>query len=53
VKIDYRLNESVGASAAYEPPTSALLCSAGIAAGRGFTPTPRQWGFDIFRTWRF
>ncbi len=53
VKIDYRLNENVGASAAYEPPTSALLCSAGIAAGRGFTPTPRQWGFDIFRTWRF
>ena len=53
VKIDYRLNESVGVSAGFEPPTSALLCNAGIGATRGFAPTPRQWGFDIFRTWRF
>jgi translocation and assembly module TamB len=53
VKVDYRLNESVGVSAGFEPPTSALLCNAGIGATRGFAPTPRQWGFDIFRTWRF
>ena len=53
VKIDYRVNENVGLSFGLEPPTSALLCSAGIAATRGFAPTPRQWGFDIFRTWRF
>jgi len=53
VKVDYRLNENVGVSAGFEPPTSALLCNAGIGATRGFAPTPRQWGFDIFRTWRF
>jgi translocation and assembly module TamB len=53
VKIDYRLNENVGVSAGFEPPTNALLCNAGIGATRGFAPTPRQWGFDIFRTWRF
>ena len=53
VKLDYRLNENVGVSAGFEPPTSALLCNAGIGAARGFAPTPRQWGFDIFRVWRF
>ena len=53
VKVDYRLNENLGVSAGYEPSTSALLCSTGITATRGFTPTPRQLGFDIFRTWRF
>jgi translocation and assembly module TamB len=53
VKVDYRLNENLGVSAGFEPPTSALLCSAGIGATRGFAPTPRQWGFDIFRSWRF
>jgi acetyltransferase len=47
------LAENVGVSAGFEPPTSALLCNAGIGAARGFAPTPRQWGFDIFRTWRF
>jgi translocation and assembly module TamB len=51
-RVDYRLNENVGMSAAYEPSTNALLCNAGIS-GRGFAPTPRQWGFDIFRTFRF
>jgi hypothetical protein len=53
VKVDYRLNENLGVSAGLEPPTSALLCNAGIGATRGLAPTPRQWGFDIFRTWRF
>jgi translocation and assembly module TamB len=54
VKLDYRLNENLGISAGYEPPTTALLCSAsGIAPTRRFAPTPPQWGLDIFRTWRF
>ena len=53
VKVDYRLNENVGVSAGYEPSTSALLCTTGLGATRRFTPTPPQWGFDIFRTWRF
>ena len=53
VKIEYRLHENLGISAGSDPPTSALLCSVGISAARGFTPTGRQWGFDIFRLWRF
>jgi len=53
VKLDYRLSDNLGLSAGYEPATNALLCSAGVNAARGFAPTPRQWGFDIFRTWRF
>jgi TamB, inner membrane protein subunit of TAM complex len=53
VKVEYRLNENLGLSAGSDPPTSALLCSTGISAGRGFTPTPRQFGVDIFRLWRF
>jgi hypothetical protein len=53
VKVEYRLSENVGISAGVEPPASALLCSAGVSATRGFAPTPRQWGIDIFRTWRF
>jgi translocation and assembly module TamB len=53
VKLDYRINETTGVSAGFEPPTSALLCNAGIGATRGFAATPQQWGFDIFRAWRF
>ena len=53
LKVDYRLNENVGVSAGYEPATSALLCSTGVTATRGFVLTPKQLGFDIFRTWRF
>jgi translocation and assembly module TamB len=53
LKVDYRLNENLGVSAGFEPATSALLCSTGVTATRGFAPTPRQLGFDIFRTWRF
>jgi hypothetical protein len=53
VKVEYRLSENLGISAGSDPPTSALLCSVSVAAARGFTPTNRQWGFDIFRLWRF
>jgi len=53
VKVDYRLNQNLGVSAGYEPPTSALLCTSGVGPTRGYAPTPPQWGFDIFRMWRF
>jgi hypothetical protein len=53
VKVDYRLNQNLGVSAGYEPSTSALLCTTGVVSTRGYAPTPPQWGFDIFRTWRF
>jgi hypothetical protein len=35
-----------------EPSTSQRFCRADQGA-RGFAPTPRQFTFDLFRTWRF
>jgi hypothetical protein len=35
-----------------DPATSALLCTRDSNA-RGFAPTPRQFGIDLFRLWRF
>jgi hypothetical protein len=52
VKLDYRLTPRVTASVGLEPPTAAVLC-ARDANARGFAPTPRQFGFDLFRIWRF
>jgi translocation and assembly module TamB len=52
VKVDYRFEEGILLSAGIEPPSSALLCGRGEGA-RGFAPTPRQWGFDLFRAWKF
>jgi translocation and assembly module TamB len=52
VRLDYRLSDNLIGSAGYEPPTNALLCNTGVSA-RGFAPTPRQWGFDLIRSWRF
>lgn len=54
LKLDYILGRGVTASAGVEPPTSAVLCAVNAnASARGFVPTPRQVGFDIFRVWRF
>lgn len=54
LKLDYLLGRGVSASVGVEPPTSAVLCSVNAnASARGFVPTPRQVGFDLFRTWRF
>jgi translocation and assembly module TamB len=53
LKLDYLLSPGVSASFGVEPPTSAVLCSVNNASARGFVPTPRQFGFDLFRVWRF
>lgn len=54
VKLDYLLRPDLTASIGVEPPTSAVLCAANAgASARGFAPTPRQIGFDLFRVWRF
>lgn len=54
LKLDYILGRGVTVSAGVEPPTSAVLCAVNAnASARGFVPTPRQVGFDIFRVWRF
>ena len=52
VKLDYRLSQALIFSAGVEPGASALYCRTTDAA-RGFAPTPQQWTFDLFRTWRF
>ena len=51
-KFDYRLATGVTASIGMDPATSALLCTRDSNA-RGFAPTPRQFGIDLFRLWRF
>lgn len=54
VKLDYLLGPGLTASIGVEPPTSGVLCSVNAtASARGFVPTPRQVGLDIFRVWRF
>ncbi len=52
VKLDYLMRPTLTVSAGVEPPTSAVLCSQNVNA-RGFVPTPQQFGFDLFRAWRF
>ncbi|MGH7654454.1 MAG: translocation/assembly module TamB domain-containing protein [Gemmatimonadaceae bacterium] len=52
VKVDYQLSPSLTLSGGMEPSTSAVLCT-GDASARGFAPTPRQFGVDLFRVWRF
>ncbi len=51
-KLDYRVRNDFTLSVGVEPPTSALYCR-DDAGARGFAPTPRQVGFDLFRLWRF
>lgn len=54
VKFDYLLGRGFSASFGVEPPTSAMLCASDASnSARGFVPTPRQVGIDLFRAWRF
>lgn len=54
VKLDYLLGGGFSASIGVEPPTSATLCNSDATnSARGFVPTPRQLGLDLFRAWRF
>ncbi|MBM4192878.1 MAG: hypothetical protein FJ202_00665 [Gemmatimonadetes bacterium] len=51
-KVDYRMSRDLTLSLGVEPPTSAVFCRTDAGA-RGFAPTPRQIGLDLFRFWRF
>lgn len=54
LKFDYLLGRGFSASVGVEPPTSATLCAGNATnSARGFVPTPRQIGVDLFRAWRF
>ena len=48
VKVDYRLNENVGVSAAYEPPTSALAVQRRHCGGTRLRADPAAVGFRYF-----
>jgi hypothetical protein len=50
LKAEYRFKPTLSLQAGLEPSSSARTCGNEM---RGLTPTPRQWGFSLFRTWRF
>lgn len=52
VKLDYRVSPDVTISGGVEPPTSAVYCR-DDASARGFAPTPKQFGLDLVKLWRF
>jgi translocation and assembly module TamB len=51
-KVEYRLTPSVSAALGIEPASQSLTCGQ-TSSSRSFVPTPRQLGFDLFKTWRF
>jgi autotransporter translocation and assembly factor TamB len=52
VSLDYRFRRSLLGSISSAPSTNGAEC-ANQAAGRGTALTPRQWGLDFHRIWRF
>jgi len=52
VSLDYRFRRGVHGSVSSAPSTNGSACS-NQAAGRGTALTPRQWGLDFNRIWRF
>jgi translocation and assembly module TamB len=51
IRVEHRLSKGLSVEASSEPASTALLC--GRSAARGLVSTPRQFGFDLFRTWQF
>lgn len=52
VSLDYRFNRNLLGSLSSAPSTSGATC-ASQAASRSTAATPRQWGLDFSRIWRF
>ena len=52
VSLDYRFRRGVHGSVSSAPSTNGATC-ANQASGRGTALTPRQWGVDLSRVWRF
>lgn len=51
VKLEQRLTDGYGFAFSLEPPLDKLFCDTGV--DRSFTTTRRQYGFDLFRSWRW
>lgn len=52
LKLDLRLPNSSTLAFGADPSTNALTCTQNTNT-RGFVPTPRQLGIDLFRSWRW
>lgn len=51
--LEQKLGAGYGLSLSSEPRLGALLCDQSGSASVGFLPTVRQWGFDLFKAWRW
>jgi hypothetical protein len=51
--LEQRLGAGYGLSLSSEPPLDALQCTRQGLASNGFLPTERQYGFDLFKAWRW
>ena len=51
LKLEHRLNNGFSAALSVEPGSTALVCNS--SRQRGFLFTPRQFGADLFKVWRF
>ncbi|HVE79357.1 MAG TPA: translocation/assembly module TamB domain-containing protein, partial [Gemmatimonadaceae bacterium] len=51
LRLEARLPKGYSLEVSQEPASTALLC--GRSSARGLAPTPKQVGFDLFRTWQF
>ncbi|MEX2152354.1 MAG: translocation/assembly module TamB domain-containing protein [Gemmatimonadaceae bacterium] len=51
-KLEYRFSSSASLKVGREPSAAVLNCNK-TPQGRAFVPTPSQWGFSLFKSWRF
>jgi translocation and assembly module TamB len=53
VKVERRFEDGLSLALGLEPASSAQACTGRSALSRTFQQTPRQIGFDLFRSWTF
>jgi translocation and assembly module TamB len=53
VKVERRFDDGLSLALGLEPASSAQACAGRSALSRTFQQTPRQIGFDLFRSWTF
>ena len=52
LRVEHRLGDGFSLVGTTDPASSAALCNSQTGV-RGFVPTKRQWGFDLFKSWSF
>jgi translocation and assembly module TamB len=53
VTLEQRLNNNFSMAFSAEPSTAATRCAAAGSRSRGLISSPPQFGFDLFKVWRF